>query len=136
MPPAVGYAETSSDMHRPMMRMNVEMIGQPQEMAIGPPFIHAWPNVVKQPDRIEMMENEMAKLEKPLQPRCSSCLYPSSASRFSSASCGWKPVDGDAVVMAPPQSFVRVGGLGAAPCRLAARSSRRPKSGESRSRVA
>ena len=31
-----------------------------------------------------MIENEIAKLEKPLQPRFSSCLYPSSASRCSS----------------------------------------------------
>ncbi len=74
MPPAVGYAETSSDMQNPMIRMNTEMIGQPQEMAIGPPFIQAWPKVVKQPARMEMMENEMAKLEKPLHLRCSSCL--------------------------------------------------------------
>ncbi len=74
MPPAVGYADTSSDMQKPMIRMKAEMIGQPQEMATGPPFIQAWPKVVKQPARIEMMENEMAKLEKPLQPRRSSCL--------------------------------------------------------------
>ena len=50
------------------------MIGQPQEIATGPPLFHAWPNVVKQPARIEMMENEIAKLEKPDQLRCSSCL--------------------------------------------------------------
>src|ERR1039458_9325016 len=31
-----------------------------------------------------MIENEIAKLEKLLQPRCSSCLYPSSASLCSS----------------------------------------------------
>jgi hypothetical protein len=30
--------------------------------------------VVKQPARIEMMENEIAKFENPLQPRFSSCL--------------------------------------------------------------
>src|SRR5690349_22227629 len=85
MPPAVGNAETSSDMQKPMMRMKAEISGQPQEMATGPPFIHAWPNVVKQPARIEMMENEMAKLENPLHLRRSSCLYPSSASRRSSS---------------------------------------------------
>ena len=50
------------------------MIGQPQEMAIGPPLFHAWPNVVKQPARIEMIENEIAKLEKPDHERFSSCL--------------------------------------------------------------
>ena len=49
------------------------MIGQPQLIAIGPPLFQAWPKVVKQPARIEMMENEMAKLEKPLHLRRSSC---------------------------------------------------------------
>ena len=56
-----------------MIRMNSEISGQPQEMATGPPLFHAWPKVVKQPARIEMIENEMAKLEKPLHLRCSSC---------------------------------------------------------------
>ena len=74
MPPDVGKADTSSDMHSPMTRMNAAMIGQPMEMAIGPPLFHAWPKVVKQPARIEMIENEMAKFEKPDQVRCSSCL--------------------------------------------------------------
>jgi len=32
------------------------------------------PNDVKQPERIEMIENEMAKLENPDQERCSSCV--------------------------------------------------------------
>src|SRR5436190_11800613 len=85
MPPDVGNADTSSDMHRPMTRMKAEMTGQPIEMAIGPPLFQAWPNVVKQPARIEMIENEMAKFEKPDQERCSSCLYPSSARRRSSS---------------------------------------------------
>ena len=74
MPPEVGYAETSSLMVKPMIRMNAEMIGQPHEMAIGPPLFHAWPKVVKQPARIEMIENEIAKLEKLDQERLSSCL--------------------------------------------------------------
>ncbi len=74
MPPAVGNAETSSDMQKPMIRMKTEISGQPHEMATGPPLFHAWPNVVKQPARIEMIENEMAKLEKPLHLRRSSCL--------------------------------------------------------------
>ena len=47
-----------------MIRMKAEMIGQPHEMAIGPPLFHAWPKVVKHPARIEMIENEIAKLEK------------------------------------------------------------------------
>ena len=61
-------------MQKPMMRMKVEMIGQPHEMAIGPPLFHAWPKVVKHPARMEMIENEMAKLEKPDHVRLSSCL--------------------------------------------------------------
>jgi len=52
----------------------MEISGQPHEIAIGPPLFHAWPNVVKQPARIEMMLNEIAKLEKPLHLRLSSCL--------------------------------------------------------------
>src|SRR5450631_3862416 len=88
MPPDVGYADTSSDMDRPISRMNAAMIGQPIEMAIGPPLFHACPKVVKQPARMEMMENEMAKFEKPDQLRFSSCLYPSSAS-LRSSSLSW-----------------------------------------------
>jgi len=74
MPPEVGNADTSSDMHSPITRMNAEMSGHPSEMAIGPPLFHACPKVVKHPARIEMIENEIAKLEKPDQLRVSSCL--------------------------------------------------------------
>ena len=42
MPPAVGYAETNSDMQNAMTRMAQEMIGQPHAIAIGPPLFHAW----------------------------------------------------------------------------------------------
>ncbi len=56
-----------------MIRMKIEINGQPSEMAIGPPLFHAWPNVVKQPARIEMIENEIAKFENPLHLRLSSC---------------------------------------------------------------
>ena len=41
--------------------------------------------MVKHPDKMEMMENEIAKLEKPDQVRRSSCLYPNAASRLSSS---------------------------------------------------
>ena len=68
-----------------MIRMKTETIGQPHEIAIGPPLLKPWPKVVKQPARIEMIENEMAKLEKPDQVRFSSCLYPSLARCFSSS---------------------------------------------------
>ena len=43
------------------------MIGQDHEIEIGPPLFEACPKVVKQPARIEMIENEIAKFEKPDQ---------------------------------------------------------------------
>ncbi len=61
-------------MHSPITRMKAEITGQPIEMATGPPLFQACPKVVKHPARIEMIENEMAKFEKPDQERCSSCL--------------------------------------------------------------
>ena len=64
--------------------MKIEINGQPIEIAIGPPLFHACPNEVKQPAKIEIIENEMAKFEKPLHERSNSCLYPSSASLRSS----------------------------------------------------
>ncbi len=67
-------ADTSSDMVKPMMRMKTEMMGQDQEIEIGPPFEMPAPYVVRQPARIEMIENEMAKFENPDQVRLSSCL--------------------------------------------------------------
>src|SRR6476660_7141738 len=85
MPPEVGTADTNSDMHRRMTRMNLATIGQPQAIAAGPPLFHPAKNVVKHPARIEMIENEIAKFENPDQERLSSCLYPSSARRFSSS---------------------------------------------------
>jgi hypothetical protein len=57
-----------------MMRINSDTIGQPIEIATGPPLFHAWAKVVKQPARIEMIENEIAKFEKPDQLRFNSCL--------------------------------------------------------------
>jgi hypothetical protein len=41
MPPAVGYADTSSDIANPMIRMKIEMRGQPHDTATGPPLSHA-----------------------------------------------------------------------------------------------
>ena len=57
-----------------MIRIGIEISGQPTVIAIGPPLFQAWPYVVNVPARMEMIENEIAKLENPLQPRCSSCL--------------------------------------------------------------
>src|SRR5215218_2495358 len=87
MPPAVGYADTSSDMQNATSRIMQEISGQPIEIAIGPPLFQAWPYVVKQPARTEMIVNEIAKFENPLQERCSAWVYPSSASRRSSSDC-------------------------------------------------
>ena len=52
--------------------MKTETIGQPHAIAAGPPLFQPRPNDVKQPARIEMIENEMAKLEKPDQVRFNS----------------------------------------------------------------
>ena len=43
MPPAVGYLATISDMQKPMIRIGIEISGQPQEIATGPPLFHACP---------------------------------------------------------------------------------------------
>ena len=61
-------------MQNPMIKINAEIKGQPSEMAIGPPLFHACAKVVKQPAKMEMIEKEIAKFEKPLQLRLSSCL--------------------------------------------------------------
>ena len=43
MPPAVGYADTSSAIENATSRISPQMIGQPHEIAIGPPLFHACP---------------------------------------------------------------------------------------------
>ena len=65
--------------------MKAEIKGQPNAIATGPPLFQACPNVVKHPVKIEMIENEIAKLENPDHDRLSSCLYPSAANLFSSS---------------------------------------------------
>src|ERR1700674_3720764 len=67
-----------------MHRMRAARMGQPQAMAAGPPPFQPLEKVVKQPAKMEMIEKEMAKLEKPDHDRWSSCLYPSSARSSSS----------------------------------------------------
>ena len=49
--------------------MKAARIGQPQDIAAGPPLFQPSPKEVKQPARMEMIENEIAKLEKPDQDR-------------------------------------------------------------------
>ncbi len=43
-------------------------------MEIGPPLFQPAPKLVKQPARIEMIENEIAKFENPDHDRFRSCL--------------------------------------------------------------
>ena len=50
---------------------------QPRVMIAGPPVFMANRNSVRQPDRIEMIVNETAKLENVFIPRRSSWAYPS-----------------------------------------------------------
>ncbi len=68
-----------------MIKIQAEISGHPIEIATGPPLFQAWANVVKQPAKIEIIEKEIAKFEKLLQVRLSSCLYPRSANRRSSS---------------------------------------------------
>ena len=42
-PPAVGYADASSDMQKAITRISPQMIGHAHEIAIGPPLFHPWP---------------------------------------------------------------------------------------------
>src|SRR5262245_463369 len=99
MPPDVGYAESSSDIVKPTIRMRALRIAQVHEIETGPPLLKPAPKLVKQPARIEMMENEIAKFENPDHERCRSWRYPSLARCFSSSlssmgSCAsgiWEP---------------------------------------------
>src|SRR5436305_149500 len=86
--PAVGYTEQTSAMASATSVTMPPTNSQPTVMDSGPPATIAMPYEVIAPARIEMIENETAKLEKPDSLRRSSCRYPSSASRRSSASAG------------------------------------------------
>ena len=55
----MGNADTNSDMQKPTSRMNAAKIGQPHAIAAGPPLFQPRPKEVKQPARIEMIENEI-----------------------------------------------------------------------------
>src|SRR3954453_17540904 len=85
MPPEVGYADTSSLIVKPMIRMKTPRIGHDHEMEIGPPLLKPAPKLVKHPARIEMIENELEKFENPDQERLSSFFAPSFASIASSS---------------------------------------------------
>src|SRR3954468_21979686 len=108
IPPEVGYAETSSDIVNPMIRMKTPRIGHDHEIEIGPPLLKPAPKFVKQPARMEMIENEIAKFENPDQDRFRSCLYPSFASIASSSLwiCGCSSSD----AIPPPRCARRASG--------------------------
>src|SRR6478735_5801442 len=95
-------------MHSPMIRMNADTSGQPQAIAAGPPLFQPRPNEVKQPARMEMIEKEMAKFEKPDQERLSSCLYPSDAKCFSSSLSSGAVMAGPPAVLSSGVGVVRV----------------------------
>src|SRR5216110_2881337 len=86
--PAVGYTEQTSAIARATRVTMPPTNSQPSVMDSGPPAAMAMPYEVMAPARIEMMENETAKLEKPDSLRRSSWRYPSWASSCSSASTG------------------------------------------------
>ena len=73
----MGKLEQTSAMARPTRRVIPPTIGQPQTMTTGPPVFMPNPYRVRQPDRIEMIVNETAKLENPDIRRISSWAYPS-----------------------------------------------------------
>ncbi len=50
--------------------------GQPSPIDIPPAPAVAWPSELMPPDRMQMMEKEIAKLEKRRMRRDSSCAYP------------------------------------------------------------
>ncbi len=52
-------------MASPTISVITPTIGQPQVSMTGPPVFIPVPYRVRQPDRIEMIVNETAKLEKP-----------------------------------------------------------------------
>src|ERR1700677_857254 len=98
MPPEVGIAEASSDIENATHRIRQLITGQPIEIATGPPLLNACPKLVKQPARTEMIEKEIAKLENELQPRLSSCLYPS----FARSSSSLDSVSAPVLIPGPP----------------------------------
>src|SRR3954447_19460028 len=82
-----------------MIRMKTPRIGHDHEIEIGPPLLKPAPKFVKQPARMEMIENEIAKFENPDQDRFRSCLYPSLARSASSSL--W--ICGSSTAIPPPR---------------------------------
>ena len=72
-PPAVGYVEAISPIASETMMQKKPTSSQPHVIATGPPWLNAIAYEVRQPARIEMIVNEMAKFWKPPIERNSSC---------------------------------------------------------------
>ena len=64
-PPAVGYFEAISPIASATSVQNTPTISQPQVIATGPPWLNAIVYDVRQPARIEMIVNEIAKFWNP-----------------------------------------------------------------------
>jgi hypothetical protein len=56
-----------------MVRIRMQITGQPMDMLAGPPLFQACPKDVRPPERMQMIEKVMAKLEKLDQLRRRSC---------------------------------------------------------------
>src|SRR3954454_3102407 len=82
-----------------MMRIKPRRIAHDHESEIGPPLLNPAPKFVRQPARMEMIENEIAKFENPDHDRLRSCLYPSFARSASSSL--W--ICGSSTAMPPPR---------------------------------
>jgi hypothetical protein len=80
----VGKLEQTSAVASPTNSVMMPTIGQPQTMIAGPPVVMPYPYGVRHPDRTEMVVNETATLLNTDTRLRSSCLQPSSWSRFPS----------------------------------------------------
>src|SRR5262249_44397923 len=78
-------ADASSPMLSATVSVKTATRGQPNAISAGPPIVSPCPYSVTAPVKIEIIENDMAKLEKPPIERNSSWAYPSAPSSCSSA---------------------------------------------------
>ena len=78
-------ADASSPMLSATVSVKTATRGQPNAISAGPPIVSPCPYSVTAPVKIEIIENDMAKFEKPPIERNSSWAYPSAPSSCSSA---------------------------------------------------
>ena len=72
-PPAVGYAEAIWAIAIATINANRAPTGQPMPIDAPPAALRPVPNAVMPPATMQMIANEIAKLENPLMRRESSC---------------------------------------------------------------